>query len=84
MVHSEDDVDQELLENFSWVRSRQLEARQAELENASLEEIVALLEQAVEVYTVLAPTLPTALLEQASAELLLLTRLCRELSSRNL
>lgn len=84
MVQFEDDIDQSALERFSWIGSRQLSDRRANLEALTLEEVVILLEQAVEVYTVLAPTLPTSLLEQASEELELLTCLCRELSLRNL
>jgi hypothetical protein len=84
MVQFEDDIDQSSLEDFSWMRSRHLSNRKAALDALTLEEVIVLLEQAVEVYTVLAPTLPTSLLEQASEELELLTHLCRELSSRNL
>jgi hypothetical protein len=84
MATLDNGVDRYGADNFEWLRSRNLISRSTELRSASLEEIVALLSEAVEVYTVLAPMLPTPLLEQACVELDLLTQLCREISQRNL
>ncbi|NDJ18367.1 hypothetical protein [Myxacorys almedinensis] len=67
-------------DSVDWIPPRNLKDRAAHLEDVTLDEAVHLLEEAVEVYTVLAPTLPTYQLERACDELEFLTNLCRQLT----
>ena len=75
-----DGLERLLPDSFDWMPSRNLKQRAAHLEDVTLDEVIHLLEEAVEVYTVLAPTLPTYLLERACDELEFLTQLCRRLT----
>ncbi len=75
-----DNVERLLPDSFDWMPSRNLKQRAAHLEDVTLDEATRLLQEAVEVYVVLAPTLPTYLLERACDELEFLTNLCRRLA----
>ncbi|MBW4417838.1 MAG: hypothetical protein KME13_01260 [Myxacorys californica WJT36-NPBG1] len=80
MAPSSDNIERLLPDSFDWMPSRNLKQRAAHLEDVTLEEATHLLQEAVEVYMVLAPTLPTYLLERACDELEFLTNLCRRLA----
>ena len=69
------------LQSVDFVPIRNFETRTHQLQDATLEEVLDLLAEAVETYTILAPTLSTDLLEQACNELEFLTNLCRQLSN---
>lgn len=68
-------------ENFDWARSTSFPAQVEQFQDATLEEVVDLLDEAVEVHTHLAATLPTHLLQSACQEVEFLTTLCRQMFS---
>jgi uncharacterized hydantoinase/oxoprolinase family protein len=69
-------------ESFDWTRSTSLPAQVEQFQDATLEEVVDLLDEAVEVHTHLAATLPTHLLQSACQEVEFLTTLCRQMFGR--
>jgi hypothetical protein len=66
-------------ENFDWARSTTFPAQVEQFRDATLEEVVDLLDEAIEVHTRLAPTLPTHLLQSACQEVEFLTTVCRQM-----
>ncbi len=80
MAPASNNVERLLPDRFEWMPSRNLKQRAAHLEDVTLDEATHLLQETVEVYMVLAPTLPTYLLERACDELEFLTHLCRRLT----
>lgn len=80
MAPPSDGFERLLPNSFDWLPSRNLKQRAAHLADVTLDEAIHLLQEAVEVYTVLAPTLPTYLLERACDELEFLTNSCRRLA----
>ncbi|MGV0026327.1 hypothetical protein [Phormidesmis priestleyi] len=65
-------------ENFDWGQTT-FPAQVEQFRDATLEEVVDLLDEAVEVHTHLAPTLPTHLLQSACQEVEFLTTVCRQM-----
>ncbi|KAM3102534.1 hypothetical protein ACKFKF_04070 [Phormidesmis sp. 146-12] len=64
-------------EDFDWGQST-FPAQIEQFRDATLEEVVDLLDEAVEVHRRLAPTLPTHLLQSARQEVEFLTTVCRQ------